>query len=215
MVDLAQAHNLLILENFMFPHHSQHQWVTERVAQGEIGTVQLVRSTFGFPPLAPENFRYQPQLGGGALLDTGAYGVKLATLWLGQELTLLGAALKLDAARRVDIYGDAMFKNPQGQIAQISFGFNYYYQCHYELLGTEGKLTVERAFTPPPSLKPTVHIEHQDHKQDFTLPADNHYLNMLQFWARTISTQTDFSSHWATLLQQAHLLDQIRQTARS
>ena len=214
MVALAQAQNLLILENFLFPHHSQHSWVMARLTQGELGPVHLLRSTFGFPPLSPENIRYQPELGGGALLDVGTYGVKLATLLLGDDLTLLGATLEFDPQQRVDIYGDVMLRNPQGQVAQISFGFNYYYQCHYELLGTQGKLIVERAFTPPPGVKPIVRIEQQGYTQVFTLAADNYYVNMLQFWATEIASGTDFSDHWATLLHQARLLDMIRQAAR-
>ena len=210
MVGLAQAKKLLVLENFLFPHHSQHGWVNDLIARGELGEIQLLRSTFGFPPLSRDNFRYNRDLGGGALLDAGAYVVKVSTLFLGNDLTLLGAALKYDTDLGVDIYGDAMFKNAEGQIAQVSFGFNYYYQCHYELLGTEGKLIVERAFTPPPGFRPVVWLEHQDLKQRFTLPADNHYINMLRFFATAVRNEQDFSTHWDALLWQAKHLDTIR-----
>ncbi len=211
LVDLAQAKELLILENFLFPHHSQHRWVTELIARGKLGEIQLLRSTFGFPPLSKDDFRYNRDLGGGALLDAGAYVVKAATLFLGDDLTLLGAALKYDDEHRVDFYGDAMFKNPNGQVAQVSFGFNYYYQCHYELLGSKGKLIVDRAFTPPPGFRPVARLEYQDREQKFTLPSDNHYVNMLRFFASTVRYKQDFSTHWNALLRQAKLLGMIRE----
>jgi len=213
MVKMAREKKLLILENFLFPHHSQHGWVNDLISRGEIGEVQLFRSTFGFPPLSRDNFRYSSDLGGGSLLDAGAYVVKASSLFLGSDLTLLGAALKYDDDLGVDIYGDALFKNPKGQIAQVSFGFNYHYQCHYELLGTKGKLIVERAFTPPPDFRPVVRLEHQDRKQEFTLPADNHYVKMLNFFATTVKTETDFPIYWDALLHQAKLLDMIRKEA--
>jgi len=210
MVKMAREKNLLILENFLFPHHSQHDWVNDYISRGEIGEIQLFRSTFGFPPLPKDNFRYCRELGGGSLLDAGTYVVKAATLFLGSDLTLLGAALKYDDALGVDICGDALFKNLNGQIAQVSFGFNYFYQCHYELLGSKGKLTVERAFTPPPGFRPVVHVEQQDRSNKITLSADDHYINMLSFFAVTIKNPGEFPTHWNDLLLQARLLESIR-----
>ncbi len=210
MVKMAREKNLLMLENFLFPHHSQHDWVNDYISRGEIGEIPLFRSTFGFPPMPKDNFRYCRELGGGSLLDAGTYVVKAATLFLGSDLTLLGAALKYDDTLGVDICGDALFKNMNGQIAQVSFGFNYFYQCHYELLGSKGKLTVERAFTPPPGFSPVVHVEQQNRSFKITLPADNHYLNMLSFFAFTIKNPGEFPTHWNDLLLQARLLESIR-----
>ncbi len=210
MVDRARMKKLLVMENFLFPHHSQHNRVKNLIARGEIGEIQLLRSTFGFPPLPRDNFRYARSLGGGALLDAGAYVVKASTLFLGSDLILLGATLKYDKDLGVDIYGDAMFKNTSGQVAQVSFGFNYYYQCRVELLGTEGKLIVERAFTPPPAYKPVVWLERQDVQQRYTLSADDYYVNMLRFFAATVKKKQGFSMHWDALLCQARLLDTIR-----
>ena len=210
MVKMAREKNLLILENFLFPHHSQHDWVKDYISSGKLGEIQLFRSTFGFPPLLKDNFRYTRELGGGSLLDAGAYVVKAATLFIGSDLILLGAALKYDDVLGVDIYGDAMFKNYKGQIAQVSFGFNYFYQCNCEFLGSKGKLVVERAFTPPPGFRPVVRVEKQDKSTKITLPADNHYVNMFSFFADAVKKQGDFSTHWNDLLVQSELLESIR-----
>ena len=210
LVELARKKNCLIIENFLFPHHSQHSWVIDKVSNGEIGDVHLFRSTFGFPPLPETNFRYNPVLGGGALLDAGAYVVKAAQIFLGNDLKLLGATLKYDEKTGVDIYGDAMLKNFKGQVAQISFGFDFYYQCNYELLGTKGKLVVERAFTAPPGFLPSVRLEHQGNMTSISLPADNHYLNMSRFFANTIRNKKNWIDHWDSLLRQAELIDAIR-----
>jgi len=210
LVDSARKKNCLIIENFLFPHHSQHAWVLDKVAKGEVGDIHLVRSTFGFPPLSETDFRYNPSLGGGALLDVGAYVVKTARIFLGNSLELLGATLKYDEKTGVDIYGDAMLKNASGQVAQVSFGFDYFYQCHYELLGTKGKLVVERAFTPPPGFQPSVRIEHQGDRQNISLPADNHYINMSRFFATTIRSESNWAEHYDSLLKQSKLIDAIR-----
>jgi predicted dehydrogenase len=210
MLDLATAKRLLVLENFLFPHHSQHAWVKDLIARGEIGDIHLFRSTFGFPPLSRDNFRYNRRLGGGALLDAGAYVIKASQLFLGKELVLLGAALQYDDVSDVDIYGDAMLANSKGQVAQVSFGFNYFYQCNYELLGTKGKLMVNRSFTPPPGFRPTVELCCHNVKHEFCLPADNHYVNMCRFFANAVREEERFQEHREALLHQARLLDAVR-----
>lgn len=210
MVDLARQKKLLIMENFLFPHHSQYAWIKDLAAQGELGDIHLLRSTFGFPSLPKDNYRYSRELGGGALLDAGAYVVKASRLFLGQDLVLLGADLRYDDALGVDVFGNAMFKNSRGQTAQVSFGFDCKYQCTLELLGTRGKLFAERFFTPPPGFSPVVHLEHQDRKQTITLPADNYYINKYLFFADAVHQGPDFSRHEADLLLQASAVEALR-----
>lgn len=211
MIGLARERDRLVLENYLFLHHSQHQWVLDFLKQGHLGDVHLVRSTFGFPPLAPGNFRYDRALGGGALLDAGGYVIKAAQEFLGPELSLAGAALHYDDALGVDFYGEAMFRSPNGMTAQVAFGFNYFYQCNYELLGTKGKLIVERAFTPPPGFRPRARFEAQDMTQEFTLPADDHYRNMFTFFADTVAHPERYAAHWDETLRQARLLQAVRE----
>ena len=210
MILLAREKNLLVLENYLFLHHSQHQWVLDFLKQGHLGEIHLFRCTFGFPPLPKDNFRYDPGLGGGALLDAGGYVLKAAQAFLGPNLALVGAALHYDNAQGIDIYGEAMLRSTEGQVAQLAFGFDYFYQCNYELLGTKGKLTVERAFTPPPGFRPTVRFEKQDARQEFLLPADNHYRNMFDFFDTTVQHPERYKIHGDELLQQARLIEAVR-----
>ena len=76
MLDLARSQNRLVMENFQFQTHRQWKEIKSRMTSGELGDVHLVRSTFGFPPLPLDNFRWNKELGGGALLDVGAYMTK-------------------------------------------------------------------------------------------------------------------------------------------
>ncbi len=210
---LAHEKGLLLMENFMFSHHAQHKQVEDFIRNGSLGEVRMLRSTFGFPPLPADNIRYSRQLGGGALLDAGAYVVKASTLFLGDGLRLLGAHLKIDRRFGVDVQGSAMLKNANGQVAQIAFGFDHYYQCRYELLGAGGKLTVDRAFTAPPHFRPTIRLEQQDHEQTYTVRADNQAANIISFFAATIKAKGDFAVHRREILEQARLLDLIRKEA--
>lgn len=212
LVAIAKDKNLLILENFQFQTHLQWQFIKEHFHSGKLGHVQLLRACFGFPPLPKDNFRWNAALGGGALLDTGAYMCKASQLLLGSGLELLGASLLHDPETGVDKYGEAMFRNQAGQVAQVAFGFDYFYQCRVELLGSKGKLSSNRVFTAPPELQPIYWLETTQECREIRLPADNHFLNMWRHLASIISSG-DYSEAYHSLLDQARMLEEIRQRA--
>ena len=210
MLSIAKKNSCLVFENFQFQTHRQWQEIKNWMTSGELGEVHLIRSTFGFPPLPRDNFRWNKELGGGALLDAGAYMCKVSQLLLGTECEVLGASLQLDKETGVDKYGEAMFRNPAGQVAQVAFGFDYFYQCRVELLGTKGKLSTNRVFTAPPGFEPVVLIEKQNEVEEITLPTDNHFVSMWNWFASEVKGG-EFSNHWKILLDQSRLLSEIRE----
>jgi dTDP-3,4-didehydro-2,6-dideoxy-alpha-D-glucose 3-reductase len=213
MLQEARKANVLVLENFLFLHHSQTKWVQEQIAAGAVGELRLFRSNFSFPPLPPDNFRYNKQLGGGSLLDVGAYVVKAAQLFLGPALRLVSSTLKLGTESGVDREGTATFIGKGGVVAQLAFGFDSFYQCNWEFVGSKGKITVERAYTPPPTLQPNVHIETQSCRQTFVLPADNHYRNMLVYFQNAIGRPQSYEAELQELQQQSCCLSMVRENA--
>ncbi len=213
LVNAAREKGVLLVENYLFPHHSQFKWVTDYLASGELGDVRLIRSTFGFPPLNADNFRYNMELGGGALLDAGGYVLKISNLLLGPNTKLVSALLEYDQDRGVDMYGDGMLVNDREQVAQVSFGFNYFYQCTLEILGTKGKLTTDRIFTAPPGFMPTMIIEHQNDKNIIKLPPDNHYHNMVCHFRDSIENVSCWPGEYEKILAQASIQWQFRELA--
>ena len=213
LVGLARRRNRLVTENISFHYHLQYAWTREQIAKGALGDVHLLRANFSFPPLKPGNFRYDPALGGGALLDTGAYMVKVTRLFLGEELTLLGSSLRYDPSLGVDIEGTAAFVAQSGAVAQVAFGFNSFYQCNWELVGSLGKLVVERGYTAPPTLATVVRLERQGQRDEFTLAPENHYRTKLVEFARATRDASEYPKHWDDVESQSRHLDAIRQAA--
>ncbi|MEW6602128.1 MAG: gfo/Idh/MocA family oxidoreductase, partial [Nitrospirota bacterium] len=156
-----------------------------------------------------DDIRYSKDLGGGALLDAGGYVVKAVQMFLGPDLKLGGAFLRYDELLGIDVYGGAIFMNSKDQIAHVSFSFDNFYQCNYEVWGSKGKIMVDRAFTPPPDFSPKIILEKQDHKELFIIKPDNHFINILKVFYRSI-IENDYSRHWEDALKQSELLDRIR-----
>ncbi|WP_209440696.1 Gfo/Idh/MocA family protein [Streptomyces mutabilis] len=201
---LAARHGLVLMENVMFVHHAQHRTVRELVEQGAIGRLHSLRATFAVPRLPPGNIRLRADLGGGALWDTGVYPVRAALYFLGGDLRVTGATLTSDPDHAVDIAGTALLHSPRRVTAQLAFGLDHGYRSTYELWGSEGRITVDRAFTPPADHRPQVRLERATTTEHLPLEADDQVANTLAAFAhavRTHSTTDPASLHQADLLQ--------------
>jgi NDP-hexose-3-ketoreductase len=213
MIEKARGLGLLVLENFLFPRHTQHAWVQNQIASGTIGDCRIFRATFTIPPLNADNFRYNSTLGGGALLDTGAYMVKSALSFLGPNLRILVSTLEIDPKRDIDIRGTATFINDNGMIAQTAWGFDTSYQCSWEFIGSQGRILCSRALTPPPDFEPQVRIESPKGHSDIHLPSDNHYLKQIDHFTRTLRNSEDISAELDSCLLQARILEAVKAAA--
>lgn len=207
MVQKAKEKGLLIMENFMFLYHGQHQIVKQLIAEDKIGEIRCFRSSFGFPPLPSDNFRYNKKLGGGALLDAAAYTVRASQLFLGNDLEVKAASLNYNE-NGVDIFGGAFLKNKNGLFSEVAFGFDNFYQCNYEIWGNKGKITAHRAFTPAPDFKPLITVEQQGEKFDIEVPAENHFIAILNEFKRCIF-ENDLQHKYTEILNQSRLLEEI------
>ena len=203
MVLEAQKNSLLLVENFQFRFHSQHSFVKKILNDGLIGDVRCFRSSFGFPPFADsENIRYKSSLGGGALLDAGAYTLKAVDFMLGEDFEVISSNLNFCKDKQVDLHGGIYMQNKIGITAQLSFGFDNFYQCNYEIWGSKGKIISTRAFTAHPNIKPLVRIETSEGIELKQLPADDHFQNILTYISNCIY-QGDFYSEYEQNLRQA------------
>jgi len=209
MVNLAKEKNLLLMENYTFEYHSQHKFVSDLINNNEIGELRLFRSSFGIPPLSKNNFRYNKSLGGGSLLDAAGYPIKAAQMFLGYDIMVKASNLFIDKSLDVDIFGSAYLSGNTSIAAEIGFGFDNFYQCNYEIWGSKGKITALRAFTPQPDYSPRIVLEKDNHRQEFPVPADNHFVNILKEFIRAIK-EKDFELHYNKLLNQAKLQEEIR-----
>jgi dTDP-3,4-didehydro-2,6-dideoxy-alpha-D-glucose 3-reductase len=213
LVNQAAKAGLWLLENYMFLYHSQHRRVRDLVAAGRIGELRVFTARFGIPPRDPADVRYRPELGGGALLDVGGYPIRAASYFLGTEVEVIGSVLRMHPALGVDVAGHALLCTPAGVTAELSFGFDHAYRSCYSLWGDHARLTLDRAFTPPPARQPSVRIESPDQAGELLLPADHQFRNITEFFAQSILQGADYTPHAEAITRQAGLVDQVRSAA--
>lgn len=101
--------------------------------EGVIGPIRQVVIRFGIPPF-PEgtvNIRYSKNLGRRALLDNGAYTLKVASYLLGEKLQVFAAMSEINRNGKdgigedVDITGAIMLQTEGGIPIQTAYGFSH------------------------------------------------------------------------------------------
>lgn len=208
---LAKKNNVVLIENFQFRFHPQLEFIKNIIKSGEIGELRLLRSSFGFPPFKDKNnIRYQKDLGGGALLDAGAYPIKLSQEILGTELIINSASLYYDDGFNVDTWGSAQLVSVKSKVtSQISFGFDNFYQCKLEVWGSNGIIRTNRIFTAPPSFNVEIEIVTNNGTRIEHVPACNHFDNLLCYFARLINDEEDKNTEYEQNVNQARLVAEL------
>jgi len=204
MVKHAKTKKRVMLENFQFRFHSQLATILQLLKDGTIGDLRSMRVSFGFPPFSDRNnIRYSAELGGGALLDAGAYTLKISPYFLGNDITLAYASMVYDQEKGVDIWGGGVLQQRNGPLfCHLAYGFDNYYQCSLELWGSIGKLSTNRIFTAPPGFQPKLLIETHHGVEERILPADDHFKKMMEhFYALITDTEPIITEYKQNILQ--------------
>jgi predicted dehydrogenase len=196
MAEHCQRRNVCLMEAFMWRHQPRTLAIRKLVAEGAIGALRLIRSSFSFP-IEPGDWRLEPRRGGGCLWDVGCYGVNTARLFAGREPTTCRAIAHLGDTG-VDLSLTALLEFPDGGLATVDCSFEQPFRCHYELVGSRGSIDVPDAYLPPASSRPTARLRtlgapsdagaKDDRVQLLEFDAGNQYSAMVDCFAKFRST---------------------------
>jgi predicted dehydrogenase len=174
MTDCADRHGLLLFENLMFLYHPQHAAVKYVLESGAIGRLLELKAVFGIPELQPGNFRLDPDKGGGAFHDMARYPIATALYFLDTEIkSFKGFAL---GRRGLNVSVNCCALTSENELFTCSMRFGQQYECYYELIGSCGKIRVDRAFTTPPEMENELRITRGNAVTEQAIPPADHFL---------------------------------------
>ena len=211
LVALARRQNRFLMESFQFRFHAQNLFVRRLLEEGVIGPLRQVVVRFGIPPF-PEgraNIRYSAALGGGALLDNGAYTIKATTYLLGKDVQVKTAHRVVPSDAEVDIHGTLSLETAQGVVSQTAYGFDHWYRNGYDIWGAKGTISTTRAFTARPDFDAEVRVETAEGVKVRTF-RDDHFARLLDHVAGCIATG-NHEGEYEECLVQARLLQQAKE----
>ncbi len=211
LIQIATKNNLAIHENYMFVFHNQITAIDDIVKNGEIGDVRLYRICFGFPKRMLNDFRYNKNLGGGALYDAGGYTIRYAVRLLGNTAKLKYAQSNYINGFDVDMYGSAALVNSDGITAQVAFGMDNDYKCELEIWGSNGCIKTGRILTAPVGFTPQVIISKGNDSCVVDLPSDDTFYKSILHFENCIINHQIRNDQFEIIKRQAELIDEFKE----
>ena len=135
---------VLLMEAYMTPFHPRHAELV-RVARSELGALESAHAAFTFPLRDARNHRWDPHLGGGALLDVGVYCLAPLLEIAGDDPVEVGAT-----ARHTETGVDATttgWLRFDSFLARFECSFEAAEQQVIEVGGTEATVRATHIFT--------------------------------------------------------------------
>ncbi len=160
VIQFARQQRLFLMEAMWTRFIPAMVRVRELLAGGVIGEPHLLTADFGFRTgFNPDGRLFNPQLGGGALLDVGVYCVSLASMIFGKperitSMAHLGETGVDERAAMILGYGG-------GQLALLSTAIRTNTPMEAVISGTEGLIRIPPLFWKPSHVSVTVHGKEQ------------------------------------------------------
>lgn len=145
MIAAAEETGNVLAEAFMYRHHPQTKIAKEWVGNGRLGDITLVRGTFNFAFGSRDNVRLVPEWGGGCLWDVGVYPLSLAQAVMGEAPQWVMGSQWIGETG-VDEFFAGQLHYRGNRVAQISASFRTPFYTMAEIVGTEGRLALNRPF---------------------------------------------------------------------
>ena len=137
LLDAATRNNRLLVEAVWTRWQPRMQRMAQIVKSGELGEVTGISSAFTFQGDLTNNYRLDPSLGGGALLDVGVYQAHLWLMLLNEDVSFsIESVERTMGDTGVDLTTRAQLQLNNSVTAHLVSSFDLPPQQHIEVTGT-------------------------------------------------------------------------------
>ena len=218
MVECSKNNNVRIMEGFMFRFHTQHKKVKELINNNKIGDLDSFYGSFGFPSFPEGDIRYNKELGGGFLNDSGCYPICASRMIFDQEPLSVFSHNSIDSKTGVDVKGTSILTYKNNKTASITYANGNYYQAKYEVWGSEGVISLDRAYSVPSDFITKINLQYnienswEGRKNEIIkVEPTDHFLEMIDIFCMEINTNGKLSFNFEKeLLNQAKVMEAHR-----
>ena len=141
MISLAKDRGLFLMDALWVRFTPLMQWLKQAVDDDFLGELGMFSGSFGYTMnFDPKNRVYNPELGGGALLDVGIYPLSTSIWFMGVPDEMLALA-KLGITNIDEKMGIVM-KTPDGKISTIYTAVVNRTPGDFTIMGDKGYITV-------------------------------------------------------------------------
>ncbi len=151
MIDTARAKKLFLMEAMWTRFVPLVVKLRDMLAQRVIGDVRMLQADFCFrAPFSRDGRLFNPQLGGGALLDVGVYPVSFASMIFGAPERITGMAHFGETG--IDEQNAILMGYSGGRIATLYSSTRLDSPIEAVIMGTKGSIRIHRFMHHPVSM---------------------------------------------------------------
>lgn len=174
MIAASQQNGRVLAEAFMYRHHPQTKIVGEWIASGRLGEICLIQGSFGYVLHNRQDVRLVPEWGGGCLWDIGIYPLSFAQYLMGEAPeTVFGQQWLGETGIDELFVGQLQYSG--NRFAQINASFRTPFQTYLEIIGTTGRLYLERPFNYLEANRPPIFYPVSGEVQKLSIPPKELY----------------------------------------
>lgn len=152
LVDYSEAHHVPLMEAMwtrFLPHIAK---IKELITTGVLGEIETVIADHGqYIPYERAARLWEPELGGGALLDLGIYSLTIAHLVLGNPSKIQAQATLTD--KNVDLQTSMILTYPSGAHALLSCTMAVRSSVTAVIAGSKARIEIDGSFYTPTSFR--------------------------------------------------------------
>lgn len=197
-----------LFENYICLHHPLFTTLKSIIDSGKLGKIYSFEGAFGFPYRCPNDFRYNPELGGSGLLDAGVYPLYLTLALFPGKIKRVAA--NFHTQNKVDMSGSILMQLGDIDIS-IHFGFQHCYRNEHTIWGEKGILKTSPAYSIAPEQTPKILLitnrNMQTHHETIPCKSANQFSNAFDTYINAIISNQPTSTD--TLLRRIKIIDQI------
>jgi xylose dehydrogenase (NAD/NADP) len=212
MAAACESTGTQLMEAYMTPFHPRAAAMAALAASGRLGELRFAHAAFTGVLPRPDDHRWRPEMGGGALLDVGIYCLEPLLAAAGRHPRALAASARLTPGG-VDASFSAWLDLGGGLTGGIECSFEAPERQRLELVGTEAAASVHRAFTAGPA-DTTIKLRHRDGTTEaIETPGGDPYLAMVEHFADVVRGRAPIARGPEASIDLAGLLDALAMAA--
>jgi predicted dehydrogenase len=209
MFDCASRSGRLLVEAVWGRWHPRFSRMVDVIANGAIGSIEHIETAFTFTSEMTDNYRLNPLMGGGALLDVGCYQ---AHAWValanGAKDVVIDELSRTVGPTGVDLTTDVSVRINNSITAHSVSSFALPSQQQFIVQGSSGSMHtgVGESFT---TWNEASSLQINDAVEEFAVT--NAFVEMVENVSRVIEGEEGWIVPSAESIRVAHILDSIAQ----
>jgi len=171
IIAAAESAGVVVAEAVMYLYHPLLHKARQLVAEGAVGQPRLVRGTFSYVLDRPDDVRWQPELGGGALWDVGSYPVSFVRWIAGEPDEVFGWQMLTPGG--IDGSFAGLLRYGEDRLGIFDCSLQQQFRVQAEVVGSEGRIAVERPYLVTDASR--IILERDWDKEEIVVPGGSAY----------------------------------------